>query len=106
VNKSVTNDIFRLWSYGSAVCRGWLLFPLGSLGRFIDDPGTTLPRQVPPDPLDGNEKALLEIDEEIDVDKRPKQPSRPTFQRPFAKVENGGVPADHCRVAAVLKLET
>jgi hypothetical protein len=79
---------------------------IGSLGRFIDNPRAALPREVPPDPLDCDEKALLEIDEEIDVDKCPKQPGSPPFQRPFSKVEDGGVPADHRRIAAVLEPET
>jgi hypothetical protein len=93
-----------LRSAGSAIDGGWLM--LGSLGRLVNYSRTALSREVPPDPLNGDEKALLEIDEEIHVDECPKQPGRPAFQRPFSKVEDGGVPADHCRIAAVLELKT
>ncbi|WP_280114046.1 hypothetical protein [Neorhizobium vignae] len=40
---------------------------LGFRGRFIDNPRAALSREVSPDPLDSNEKALLEIDEEIET---------------------------------------
>lgn len=79
---------------------------IGSLSRLIDDPRAALPREVPPYPLDGDKKALLEVDQEVDMDKRPKQPGRPAFQRPFSKVEDGGIPTDHRRITAILEFET
>ena len=77
----------------------------GLLGRFVDDPRTALSREVAPDPLDGDEQALLEIDEEIDVNECPKQPRRPAFHRPLSKVEDSSVSAYHCGIAAIFELE-
>jgi hypothetical protein len=93
-------------SANSAIDGGWPNFMLCFRGRFIDDPRAALTREVPPDPLDGDKKALLEIDEEIDVNECPKQPGRPAFQRPFSKVENCGVPANHRRITAIPEFET
>lgn len=79
---------------------------IGSLGRFIDDPRAALPREVPPDPLDGDEKALLEIDEEIDMNDRPRQPGRPALHRPPSEIEDSSVAADHRRIAAIFEPKT
>uniref|UniRef100_UPI0031012FC1 hypothetical protein n=1 Tax=Neorhizobium sp. EC2-8 TaxID=3129230 RepID=UPI0031012FC1 len=76
-----------------------------TLGRFIDNPRAALPREVPPDPLDGAEKALPEIDEEIDVSECPK-PGRPAFQRPLSEINDSSVTADHCGIAAVFEPKT
>lgn len=77
----------------------------GLSGRFVDDPRTTLSRKIPTNPLDSDEKALLEIDEEIDVNDCPKQPGCPPFHRPLSKVEYSRVAADHCRIAAIFERE-
>src|SRR5689334_22601112 len=50
-------------------------------------------------------QAVLEADQQVDVDERPQQPSQTAFELPFAEIEYRGVAADDRGVAAIVKAE-
>ena len=74
-------------------------------GIFVDDPRAPLSGGITPDPLDADQQPLLKIDEQIDMHDGPEQPGEAPLQLPGAEVEDGCIPTNDGRIAAIAEAE-
>jgi len=73
---------------------GWSLRPSGKIGAAGDEAGSALVGEVRPGPLDENQDAVAEADEEKDVDEEPGEPGEESGDVEFAEVGDSGGAAD------------